>query len=255
MPTAMITGAGTGIGAAFARRFAAEGCDLVLVGRGADRLQREADEHRRRHAVTVEVLAADLTGRAGRESVELRLADPTRTPVDVLVNNAGARSAVGFLATDMESLQSEMDLNITAVWRLTRAALPGMINRGTGVVINVSSVAGFLAPAGSVYGTAKSWMVSFTDTIARAHAGTGVSIIVTCPGYVRTEWHQRFGRAVGPWWSPFWCDADRVVEVCLADLRRGRLVSSPRMVHRVLIGTLELPRRTLRLLARLAPRG
>ncbi len=254
-PVVMITGGGSGIGAAFARRFAAKGTDLVLVGRDKARLEAAAAQHRRQDGVDVEVLAADLTDPLDLARVERRLGDPDRAPVSVLINNAGTRAATAFTATTTEALQSEMDLNITAVWRLTRAALPGMVGRGKGTIINIASIGGFLAPAGSSYGAAKAWMVAFTDTMAATLSGTGVAMIVSCPGYVRTDWHQRFGRPLGSPWSPFWCEPDQLVQRCLSDLERDRVISAPRLVHRAIIAFLTLPRTALRLGSRLAMRG
>ena len=147
MPTALITGATVGIGRAFAEQLAASGHDLVLVARDGERLQQVADQLIARHAVAVEVLVADLASAPGRETIEARLADRAR-PIDLLVNNAGHGAGAAFLAGTMESEEAMFEVNAHAVLRLTRAALPSMVERRTGAVINVSSIAAWV-PRGS----------------------------------------------------------------------------------------------------------
>nr|WP_239028960.1 SDR family NAD(P)-dependent oxidoreductase [Pseudonocardia acidicola] len=251
----MITGASAGLGAAFARRLAAEGHDLVLVARDRGRLEATAAQLRAAHGVGVEVLPADLTVPSARALVEWRLSEPGLTPVDVLVNNAGVETDDEFPGALMADLQAEIDLNVTAVLRLTRAALPGMLARDRGSVINVASFAGYLPARGSAYGASKAWVLSFTDTVAASVSDTGVRVIALCAGRIRTGSHERAGRPVGAPGSPLWLDPDDVVEACLRDLRRGRRMCTPGRLYRSVVATLELPRRTLRLLARLAGRS
>lgn len=252
MATALITGGNTGLGAAFARRLAANGHDLVLVARDKDRLEETAAQLRAAHGVRVEIVAADLSVSAERAHVEQRLADAS-APVDMLINNAGTIVRDLFDEASMDALQEEHDVNVTSVLRLTRAALPGMIARGNGAVINVASFAGYLSPAGWAYAAGKAWVLSFTDTVAASLEGTGVRALALAVGSVRTGYHERNGLPTGK--SALWLEPDAVVDRCLADLARGRQVSVPGLVYRTVVDVLELPRRGLRGLSRVARRN
>ncbi len=231
--TALVTGPTAGIGRAFADQLAAHGHDLVLVARDGDRLEQLAEELRGRYGVAVEVLAADLADREAVGEVEARLSDPSR-PVAMLVNNAGFGHRLPFTENTVEDEQEMLDVLVTAVLRLTHAAVGPMLERGEGAIVNVSSVAAFL-PRGT-YSAAKRYVVSFSEWLDVTYRDRGVRGMAVCPGFVRTEFHERMGvgRDSAPRWM--WLDADRVVREALEDLDRGRSVSVPSRRYKLLSG-------------------
>jgi short-subunit dehydrogenase len=224
MPTALVTGPTAGIGRSFAVQLAAQGYDLVLVARDETRLAALADELHGEHGVAAEVLPADLTDRSSLLTVEQRLADPAR-PVDLLVNNAGFGLKGRFLDNDIEAEQAQQDVLVTAVLRLSHAALGPMAERGAGGIINVSSVAAFL-PRGT-YSAAKAWVNSFSEWAHHEYKDRGVVVTSLCPGFTRTEFHERMG--VGRDSAPgfMWLDADKLVATALRDHASGKVFSIP----------------------------
>ena len=216
----------------------------MLVARDEARLQEYAAELERGHRVKVEVLVADLTDRAQLARVEDRLRDSAR-PIDLLVNNAGFGVNQLFLEGDLDAEQSMLDVLVTAVMRLTHAALPGMVARGAGGVVNVSSVASFIA--GGTYSAAKSWVTVFSESIDRQLADTGVTVMALCPGFTHTEFHQRGGMDVSHLPDWMWLDAPDVVATALSDLRRGRPISVPGAQYKAIrVLTSVLPRPLVR---------
>ncbi|WP_121157617.1 SDR family NAD(P)-dependent oxidoreductase [Micromonospora pisi] len=247
---ALVTGATAGIGAAFARRFAADGRHLVLVARDARRLTDTAAELSERHGVSVRTIPADLSTDAGCEVVERRLADVVE-PIEVLVNNAGISLARSFLKSTVDDEARLLRLNVHAVMRLTQAVLPAMTERGSGAVINVSSVAGFGAVMpGSTYSASKAWVTNFSESVGQATRRFGVRVMVLCPGYVRTEFHQRAGINTSKMPDWLWLSADDVVAEALRDLRKGKLVSVPDWKYKAAVfGLRHAPRGLLRTVA------
>lgn len=240
---ALVTGATAGIGHAFARALAARGTDLVLIARDAVRLGDVAEQLRGEHQVDVEVIAADLSDREELERVAVRLRETDR-PVDLLVNNAGFGLKEPFVEGDLRAEEQLLDVLVRAVLVLTHAALPGMVARGRGGVVTVSSVAGFM-PAGT-YSAAKAWATTFTQSLAGELAGSGVTATALCPGYVRTEFHQRAGIRMEKLPGFVWLDADELVAACLADVARGRSVSVPSPTYKAAVVALRhLPLRAV----------
>ncbi len=241
MPRALVTGPTAGIGHSFAVQLAERGHDLVLVARDEQRLAQVAGDLRDRFGVDVEVLAADLADRDQLARVEQRLADRS-APVDLLVNNAGFGLKGRFLDNDVAAETAMLDVLVTAVVRLMHAALGPMVERGHGQVLNVSSVAAFL-PRGS-YSAAKAYVNKLGEWAAAEYAPHGVTVTTLCPGFVRTEFHERMqvGRDSAP--DFLWLDADDLVRSALADLEQGKVYSIPSTRYKVITGA-----------ARLVPRG
>jgi short-subunit dehydrogenase len=229
-PVALITGPTSGLGDGYARRFARDGYDVVLVARDVARLENLAAELRSSHGIDAEVLPADLSLAADRDAVAERL----RTGVQVLVNNAGFGTSGEFWTADPALLQRQLDVNVTAVMHLTRAALPPMLAAGTGSVINIASVAGLLPGRGSTYSASKAWVVFFSEGLANGLAGTGVGVHAVCPGFVRTEFHQRAEIDMGSIPGPLWLGVDDVVDESLSDVAKGTVVSVPGIQYKAL---------------------
>lgn len=244
MATALVTGATAGIGRSIARQLAGHGHNLVLVARDGARLDELAAEVGRQFHVEAEVLVADLTDLAASREVEGRLADPDR-PVEWLVNNAGFGVKEPFDGSDLDAEQAMLDVLVQAPMRLTHAALPGMVARGRGRVLIVSSVASFLT-SGS-YSAAKAWTTVFAESLSARYRSAGVHVTALCPGFTRTEFHARAAMDTGnvPGW--LWLDADDVAEAGLVACEQGRAVVVPGAVYKGIVGlTQVLPRPVVR---------
>ncbi len=226
--TALVTGASSGIGAAYARRLAADGFDLILVARRKDRLDGLAKELERTHGVGAEVLAADLAEEAGLRKVEERIARAGE--LEFLVNNAGFGTRGLFFRAPVERQDRMQRLHILAVVRLSHAALAGMVARGKGTLVNVSSVAGFGQSSGNAcYCASKAWMNSFTEGLFfdLAAIGSPVRVQALCPGYTLTEFHDAAGIGRNHVPAAWWTSADDVVDASLRGVSRGNLVVVP----------------------------
>ncbi|SEE96568.1 hypothetical protein SAMN04489740_3382 [Arthrobacter alpinus] len=223
-PTALVTGATSGIGAEFAQQLGRSQHDLILVARDVVRLEAKAVRLRTEYGVNVEVLPADLVTDHGVASVCARLADSAK-PVSMLVNNAGFSLVNAFERNTIDEESAHLRILAQTPMELAHAVLPGMLERGTGSIINVASVSAFI-PRGT-YGAAKSWLVSFSRFANLRYGPKGVRVTAVCPGFVHTEFHERMGanmRGVRPW---MWLDAGRVVRVGLAANMAGKAVSIP----------------------------
>lgn len=241
--TALVTGATAGIGREFSEQLAARGHDLVLVARDVVRLESVAVELRSRHGVAVEVLAADLADRTSLARVEARVASISQ-PIDLLVNNAGFGLKKRFLDNDVEAEHQMLDVLVTAVLRLSHAALGAMVERGSGSIVNVSSVAAFL-PRGT-YSAAKAWVNAFSEWAHNEYAASGVHVMALCPGFVKTEFHQRMDVTRDSAPGFLWLEAERLVREALLDLDRRRTYSVPTKRYKVIVtATKAMPRGVL----------
>lgn len=231
MTTALITGATAGIGAEFARQLAARGSDLVLVARDSARLATAAAALQHEFGVRVEALPADLLTPEGLDAVDRRLADDRR-PIDLLVNNAG----YGIRGELDENLaadeQRHLDIHVSVPLRLTQTALRGMLARGHGRIVMIASVAAF-TPRGT-YSAAKAWAVMFARGANLVYRGRGVSVTAVCPGFVRTEFHDRMGVGTDGIPSFLWLPAQRLVRLALRGIDRGRSVVIPTVRYRII---------------------
>jgi short-subunit dehydrogenase len=215
-PTALVTGAASGIGAAFARALAGEGYRLVLVDRNGERLRSTASGL----AADCETVTADLTVEAEVDGVAARCRE-----VDLLVNNAGFGHPTAFLATSVEAEVAMSRLHTETVLRLTLAALPPMIERGRGGVVNTASVLGFFPS--STYSASKAWVINFSQAAARSARPHGVGVMALCPGFTRTEFHDSAEMNMTQVPGFLWRDADAVVAGALRDWRRRKALSIP----------------------------
>jgi hypothetical protein len=251
---AWVTGASAGIGAAFAARLARDGYDVALVARSAERLQDLAETLRERHGVAADVVPADLTDAADLEHVAERVAHDTA--LDLLVNNAGFGTIGRFATLDPAREEDEIRLNVLALVRLSRAALPGLLGRGHGGLINVSSMAAFQpAPFNATYGATKAFVNSFTESLSEEVRGSGVQVQALCPGFTRTEFQERAGIDTEGLPAFAWMSAEAVVDASLTAFGRGEVVCVPGLGNRVMTAAARtLPRAALRRLMGVAAR-
>jgi len=242
--TALVTGASSGIGASCARQLAAAGTDLVVVARHADRLAETAAALREEHKAGVELLAADLTEPGARAAVEARLADRER-PVELLVNNAGFGVSGSFARLPAAAAEELIQLNVVALTRLARAALPAMLERGHGGILNVSSMAGFVvSPGTATYAATKAFVTSFSESLHAEVRKRGVHVTALCPGFTRTGFHET-GQVQAPAIPGFaWLESDDVARAGLAAVAAGRALSVPGLQYKAAAQ-----------LTRFAPRG
>lgn len=239
--TAVITGATAGIGRVFADLLAREGHDLVLVARNEERLHQVASEISSQTGVKCEVLVADLGDREQLARVEERVA---ADDVEILINNAGFGLNQKFASGDRDREQHMLDVLVTAVLRLTHAAVGPMKQRNRGSVIIVSSVASFIA--GGTYSAAKAWTTVFAESIALELRNTNVRITALCPGFTHTEFHGRAGINKKAIPSFMWLDATALVNAGWRDHRRGKVVSVPGWQYKVLLTLIKVvPRSTV----------
>jgi short-subunit dehydrogenase len=232
---ALVTGASSGLGAAFARQLAARGFDLLLVARRADRLDQLAGELRRAYRVNVECLPADLSDPAGVDGVVQRIRE--LDGIAVLVNNAGFDVPLRFVEADIERLSDMNAVHVDAAIRLSHAALPAMLRARRGALVNVSSVSAFAPLVGNaIYSATKAYLVNFSEALAMELAGSGVFVQALCPGFTHTELHagpefELFRRLPLP--EFIWMTADAVARASLESLGSGQVIVVPGIGYRL----------------------
>ncbi len=242
---ALVTGASSGIGQEIAVQLGMSGVPLVLVARRADRLEALAARFK-----NVEVMVADLTSAVGLTLVEARIADATKTPIDLVVNNAGFGSSGLMHEIDVDRLSREVQLNVGVLTRLSHAAIKVMAPRGRGYLLNVSSVASFQAsPRLAVYSATKAYVTSLTEALHEEMRGSGVRVTALCPGLTRTEFQsisstEQYARDFP---SFAWLDVTDVARAGLRDVARGRALSVPGALYKALVAVSDvLPRAIVR---------
>ena len=224
MATALITGATAGIGAAYARLLAKEGFDLVLVARDLPRLKGVAKELSKLYKIKAETIKADLTKPAQLAKVEKRLANNSK-PIEVLINNAGFGLKDSFLVSNLAREQELLDVLVTAPMRLSHAVLPGMIKRNSGSIVNVSSVASFIA--GGTYSAAKSYLTVFSEYLHTELRDTNIKVSALCPGFTRTEFHARGKMKMSGLPDYMWTAVDQVVAKSWRYVKAGKVICIP----------------------------
>lgn len=240
---AVITGASAGIGETFARQLAAAGFDLTLVARREERLAALAADLRAAHGIRAEVRAADLAREADVAELGEYLAG--LGDLVLLVNNAGFGTRGTFVEVELARTLDMIHVHVLATARLSHAALPGMIARGQGAIINVSSVAAFFPSGGGAnYGATKAYLNAFSEALASELSGTGVAVQALCPGFTTTEFHEvgdyhDFDRGEIP--GAVWMPADEVVAESLAELGSGRVIVVPGAKYKAIVASTRTP--------------
>lgn len=231
-PRALITGATSGIGAAFARKLALKGFDLILHGRRQEKLT-ELAENLKKYNISTEILIAELSRAEELRKVETCI--QALDPLDMLINNAGYWTPGMFWETSPDSLEAMIMVHVIAPVRFIRAALPGMLERNKGDIINVSSMgAYFNLVTAENYGATKAYLASLTESLHVALMGTGLRVQVLAPGFTVTDFHSRLGadfsKAQQKWMQP-----EEVVDISLKALEKGQVVCIPGFKRQFLV--------------------
>lgn len=226
--TAIITGATSGIGAVYAKRFAEQGYDLVITGRRKEKIEAVAENIRKEYKVTVEVILAELSEMEGIHKVIEAI---HTKQVEVLVNNAGFGISSYFQNCDLASAEQLTNVNVIAPMELIHAVLPDMIKRKRGTIINISSTSVYMIIANNaVYSGSKAFLKSFSEGLHLDLMGTGIKVQAVCPGLTRSDFHEKMGvkrsenqtKSLASWMSP-----EEVVDCSLRDLKKNRVICIP----------------------------
>lgn len=227
--TALVTGATSGIGRAFAEVLAHRGMDLVISGRDLVRLELVAQDLREEAGANVEILVADLSD---RDQVDLVAQRAAGGDIALVVNNAGYGLATPFVGGDIAQEQALLDVLVTAVMRISHSALPGLVARDFGGIINVSSVAGWLSSG--TYSAAKSYVTTFSESLAMQLRDSQAHVMALCPGFTRTEFQERAGMQTQTIPDLMWLDPHHVVQEALTDFAAAKPVSVPGVQYKTL---------------------
>lgn len=236
---ALVTGATVGIGESFTRLLAAKGYNIALVARDEVRLHERAAGLREQYGIQTFVLPADLATKGGVKLVEKYIQS---YEIEVLINNAGFGINKAFTASNLGDEQDLLNVLVRTPMRLMHVIAPGMKERKSGTIINVSSVAGFIA--GGTYSAAKSYLMVLSESLHTELKGTGVIVSALCPGFTRTEFHQRGRMRMKGLPSFMWLNADKLVAQSWKDAQANRPVSIPGWQYKLLIAIISIAPRS-----------
>ena len=237
---ALVTGATVGIGESFARLLASKNYNIVLVARDLPRLNERATGLATTYGVQTRVIQADLSTDIGCATVEQYIAE---NEIDVLINNAGFGINKAFTVSELKDEQALFDVLVRTPMRLMHVALPGMKVREKGVIVNISSVASFIT--GGSYSAAKSYLTVLSESLHTELAGTKIHVSALCPGFTRTEFHQRGRMSMKGLPSFMWLNADKLVAKAWSDALKGRAISVPGWQYKVLTFVIGIAPRSL----------
>ena len=239
---ALVTGATAGIGESFTRLLASKGFNIALVARDEARLHERAAALREKYGVQTYVLTADLATVQGCAAVEDYIKE---FEIEVLINNAGFGINKAFTVSDLNAEQDLLDVLVRTPMRLMHTILPGMKERNSGTIINVSSVASFIA--GGTYSASKSYLTVLSESLHTELRGTNVKMSALCPGFTRTEFHQRGRMKMNGLPSFMWLDSDQLVATSWSDAQSGKAVSIPGWQYKLLVALISaMPRPMVR---------
>ena len=237
---ALVTGATAGIGESFTRLLADNNYNIVLVARDLPRLEERARALEAQYKISTHLIQADLATDAGCAVVEQYI---TSNQIDVLINNAGFGLNKAFTMSELVAEQQMMDVLVRTPMRLMHSALPGMKERNKGIVINVSSVAGYIA--GGSYSAAKSYLTVISESLNTELAATNVKVSALCPGFTRTEFHQRARMSMKGLPNFMWLNSDVLVAKAWKDAISDKPVSVPGWQYKTLVGIISLAPRSI----------